>query len=115
MLSNVKKELNSFRFTYLPDASASLNSENKDKVSFDELDQVVTQTLSYLQRDLIPKLKQMQGTVQKRNIWLECQRRNQHQNAVFELENDHVAKLIDDDEFKIRQAREDGEQYPQVI
>ena len=59
MMNNVSQEINSFRFTYLPNASAQLNNENKDKVSIEELDQVVSQTLSYLQRDLLPKLKQM--------------------------------------------------------
>ena len=57
MMKNVNQELNSFRFTYLPNASAQLNTDNKEKVSTEELDIVVSQTLSYLQQDLLPKLK----------------------------------------------------------
>ena len=57
MLVDVGTELRSFRFTYLPYGKAQISPENKEKMTIDELDQVVTQTLSYLKRDLIPKLK----------------------------------------------------------
>lgn len=53
--------------------------------------------------------------MQKRNIWLKCDNKNEYQNAVFETENDRVHQLIVDDEEKMRVAKEDSKQYPKVI
>ena len=50
--------------------------------------------------------------MQKRNIWLKCDNKNEYQNAVFETENDRVHQLIVDDEEKMRVAKEDSKQYP---
>ena len=101
MIEDADKELKQFRFTYLPEGVPQLSQDNLESVTIDELDQVVSQTLTHLKRDLIPKLKQMQGTVQKRNTWLECHERNKYQNTIFESENDHVHKLIVEDQERI--------------
>ena len=115
MINQVDSELRSFRFTYLPFGEGLLSPENKDKLTIDELDLVVSETLSHLKQDLIPKLKQMQSTVQKRNIWLECEKRNDYHNAVFESESNRVHQLIVEDEEKLRLAKEDAAEYPKVI
>ena len=43
-----------------------------DDITVAELESVVETTLSHLKEGLIPKLKQMEKAVQKRNNWLEC-------------------------------------------
>mgnify|MGYP001626778380 CR=1 FL=1 len=53
-------------------------NEAGETLSVAELDLVVSSTLDYLKKELIPKLQQIDQAVQKRNIWLECQARNKH-------------------------------------
>ena len=67
---------------------------------------MVDTTLNHLKEGLIPKLKQIDKAVQKRNIWLECCDRNRHQNAVYEAENARVHQIIVQEKEKIVSTKE---------
>jgi len=107
MIDDLDASLKESKFSYLPKSQTSGKYE-----TVEELDSVVQSTAKHLKDNLIPKLKQMQASVQKRNRWLECQDRNKHQIAVFEAENDMVHNLIIKEKNLAREGFEAVNKYP---
>ena len=111
MIDDVESDLNKFRISYLPE-----DKLQKDKVAtVEELDKAVAQTLSHLKDKVIPSLKKMQGSVQKRNIWLQCDDRNKKTNAMFDAENEMIHQLIVSEQQKIHHKKNAALKYPDMM